>query len=391
MKVCVTCFDFQPNNFRRQPWRFIFEVTKGLVESGMEVVVITDVKSEEIDGIRIVKVNKLKSIFGESKELIEVINREDPDILVMNIGLTSFLRFNIKTKKPIIGIFTSPIHSIGEVLNVGIYELIKNHNHTLIHVIGALIPPYFIKKNSKFFDHIIVLSKANETRLKKKGVLTKISTIYPGIDETFLIPPNEENVKLIKKTINPENLPLIMYYTSPLTLRGTDTLVKSFSKVQKVVKSKLIILSRREHRYLSKEEVILEKIASKEGITNSMEIIPKYLNPEEIKEYLCSADVICLPFKLIMSEIPISILESMALGKVVVSTDIGCIPELLDEDALTKANNPEELSNVIIKILRDEGLSRKIKLNSKLFMKSFPSWVQVRISFLKIICGLNYE
>lgn len=389
MKVCVTCFDFKQDNFRRQPWRYIFEITKGLKDSGIEVVVITDVESSEIEGIKIITVKKLKSLLGKPKELLNVLDKEDPDIIVMNIGLTTFLRFNIISNKPIIGILTSPIHSLKEVLNIGIQEILRNHKNTFIHLIGALIPHYFVRKNSKHFDHIVVLSNSNKIRLKQMGVSVKISKIYPGVDETFFTHPDEEKVKIIKQKIDPKDQPLIMYYTSPLTLRGTDTLVKAFSKVRSVIKSKLIILSRREHEYLSKEEVLLEKIALKEGVLDSMDIVAKYLNPEEVKEYISAADIICLPFKLIMSEIPISILESMALGKVVVSTDIGCIPELLDDNVLSKPNNPEELSKNLIELLTDENLANQVISHSNEIIKSFPVWKQVQDSFIDIITGIE--
>ena len=63
-----------------------------------------------------------------------------------------------------------------------------------------------------------------------------------------------------------------------------------------------------------------------------VEFVTQTLSRNEVKEYLVAADVICLPFKLVLSDAPISILEAMALRRPVISTDIAGIPEMLGDD-----------------------------------------------------------
>lgn len=392
MKVCVTCFEFKKENLRRQPWRYIYEIVKGLNEINVDVVLITDVESKEIDGLTIRTLNgSLNPFLFESKELVHVLNKENPDVVIMNLGVTSFFKVNHNIDKPVIGILTSPVYSLREILNVGFIELFKNFKNTSIHIISALIPHFIIRRYSKNFDSIVVLSRYNQKKLEKIGVKSKIIKIVPGIDKTFLEPPNKLDVTNIKKKIVYENIPILMYFTSPLTLRGTDNLVRAFAKVRNEIKSKLIILSRREHVELSKDEQILEKIAVDEGISDSMDILSIYLDPEEIKEYISAADIICLPFKIVISEIPLSILEAMALGKPVISTNIGCIPELLNPKLLVKPNRPSDLSMKILELINDPELLHKLGRESRLFMENYPVWDDVRISFFELIQGYKND
>lgn len=388
MKIVIICPNFQKSNTRKLPWKYIYKIALNLSKKH-EIVLITDSNKRDIDEIEIISVKKLFTpLKGETEELLNVIKQENPDKYIMLLGLTSFLRREFKIKKPVIGIFTSPVYSIRELIrNIGIKDSLNYRNYTGIHYINALIPNYFVRKWGNKFEKIVFLSDYTKEKLISKGLNENNTILIPlGIDKTFLKAPKIENVKSIKKEINPENIPVIMYFTSPLTLRGTDTLVKAFAKVRKKIPSKLIFLSRMDYGELSKEEKILKEIAKKEGISDSMEILSKYLNPEEIKEYLSAADIICLPFKIVISDVPVSILEAMAQKKPVISTNVVSIPEILkDNGIIVEPNNPDQLFDSILRILNDEELKNVLIGNSSNYMEIYPNWIHIGEIFNKII------
>lgn len=390
MKVAIICFDFKESNLRKQPWRYVYEIAKGLKSNGHEVFIVTNSNNEtDIAGIRVFGVGKLFiPLKGESKEVLEVLDRENPDRIIMLLGLTSFLRTHFEIKQPVIGVLTSPVYSLGELIrNVGIRDSIAYRRYTVIHIISSLVPSFLVRKWSQKFEYIIVLSQRNRERLIKKGVpADKVIVIPPGIDEEFLELPERETIERIRSEISPDGAPVVMYYTSPLTLRGTDTLVRALPHILKEKEVKLLILSRPDYRSVLKEEQKLRKLAEKLNVRKNLVIISKHLPLEDVKAYVSSADVVVLPFKLVLSDVPLSILEAMALGKVVIGTDVDGIPEILkDKGLIVRPNNPKELANAVLLVLEDKKLKYELETAAKEYVNQWRRWNDVVEEFLKLI------
>ncbi|MGI6078831.1 MAG: glycosyltransferase family 4 protein, partial [Fastidiosipilaceae bacterium] len=202
------------------------------------------------------------------------------------------------------------------------------------------------------YGTIVVLSEKNRDRLVKTGITTDVVTIPPGVDSFDLELPSPESVKRVKSMVNPADTPLILYFTSPLTVRGTDVLIKAFARIRKTMPAKLVFLSRMDYPELNNDVNFLKNLATQNGVIDSVEFVTQTLSRSEVKEYLAAADVICLPFKLVLSDAPISILEALALKKPVISTDIAGIPEMLRDDGhLIGQNDVDALAERIHLIL----------------------------------------
>lgn len=379
MKIAIICPNFKESNINRLPWKYIYHLATYLNQE-YETVIITDSNSS-IQNLRIINVEKLfHPLKGETKELLDILESENPDKCIMLTGLTSFLRREFKIQQPTIGIFTSPIYTLKELIrNIGIKDSIKYRNYIFIHFLNALIPNYFVKKWEKSFEKMIFLTEYTERKLIEKGFPQKKAVIIKcGIDETFNNRADPEKVKKLREKINPNNIPLIMYLTSPLTLRGTDTLLKAFIKLRETKKCRLVFLSRMDSEELQKEVNILENIAKKNNVTKYVDIISEKLDLEEVKCYVSAADIICLPFKIVISDFPVSIIESPLLGKVVISTDVAGISEFIEQDKLSRPNNIEDLAKVLIR-----HLDKNLKRNNSNY--KFISWKETSKAITKLI------
>jgi len=77
---------------------------------------------------------------------------------------------------------------------------------------------------------------------------------------------------------------------------------------------------------------------------------------------------------------PISVIEAMALGLLVVSTNAGGIPYLLEhkKDAcLVESQNSEQMTNAVIELIHYSELTSQIMLNARKKAESF-GWEKVK-------------
>ena len=388
MNVVVVCFGFEPSNLKKQPWRYVHELISALPSKGFELTVVSDVVRTDTKGIEVKSVNKILGLAGPTEELINAIRQENPDIVVSLVGSSSFARTKTVASvidKPTIGIVGGPLYSPGEMLNVGMRELYRNRQYLSAHFIGSLVPEWLIRKHASAYDHLITLTETCRTRLKETGVASDLSTIPPGINDFDLECPDSEEISSIRQEINPEGVPTILYFTSPLTIRGTDLLIKSFAEVRQSHPCNLVVLSRQDSGGLTEEEDLLRKLALDHSVAGSFEIIPRNLSPDGVKAHIAAADIIALPFKIVVASVPISILESMSMGRPVITTDILGIPEIISGQQLVEPCNRSSLSATLESFVSDESLRKDIGSRNRNRMQNYQRWDDAREQFLDVV------
>jgi len=363
---------------------------------GVDITIISNYDKQMLenattDDVNIRYVKRLNSVFGWSKEVLLILEEENPDSVIVLLGVTNFLKMNFKIDKPAIGILTSPLYSLRDITNLGLNEIIRHFRYLLIHIIGAITPRFLIRRRINSLEHIVVLSQANKKRLEDCGVSSgRVKVIPPGIDESDLELPEKREVNEFRKRVSPKGVPVVLYFGSPLTLRGPDTLIKAFTEVCRNFPSKLIILSRLEHKELIEDENVLKDSTRKNGIMDSVEIISSFLERKELRKYLSVADVICLPFKLVISDVPITVLEAMAVGKPTISTNIDGITELLSERGLiVKPCSFDDLAKSIMVVLANSELAKKLGSSARSFMLNYPRWNQIGESFSRLMAEFS--
>ena len=157
---------------------------------------------------------------------------------------------------------------------------------------------------------------------------------------------------------------------------------------------KLVIFSRRDlgeyaaaDGYLETEEENLTKLVKKLGLGEHVKIIPGMLGELELKQYLYASDVIALPFKLVLSEPPLSILEAMSMGKAIVTTNLGSLSEIVGDDRgiLIEPNSAEALAQAVLFLADHPEESALIGKNAQRFVASLPDWEHVALQFAEVL------
>jgi glycosyltransferase involved in cell wall biosynthesis len=111
---------------------------------------------------------------------------------------------------------------------------------------------------------------------------------------------------------------------------------------------------------LQTTQTVIEEL----GLQDHIRILPG-IPKNEVSAYLGCADIFINTTN--VDNTPVSVLEAMACGLCVVSTDVGGIPHLLDDgqDALlVPPNNPETMTNAIKRILTESGLAAWLSANA---------------------------
>lgn len=84
---------------------------------------------------------------------------------------------------------------------------------------------------------------------------------------------------------------------------------------------------------------------------------------------------------------PVSLIEAMALGLPVVSTNVGGIPYLIDHEEnglLVPPDDAEKMSDAICRLLNEPGLAERISENGRAKVKNFD-WEQVKGLWLELL------
>ena len=120
-------------------------------------------------------------------------------------------------------------------------------------------------------------------------------------------------------------------------------------------------------------------------------ILTGEVSGSEVPAYLACADVFLLPSH--VEGMPMSILEAMRQGIAVISTRVGGIPEMIDDQKagiLIEPGKPEQIALSVIRVLKDPILRESLGMMGK---KKFEATFEMDsgVSSLKVIyekvCG----
>jgi glycosyltransferase involved in cell wall biosynthesis len=108
------------------------------------------------------------------------------------------------------------------------------------------------------------------------------------------------------------------------------------------------------------------------------------LSPDEVVELYESADIMLNPTT--VDNMPNSVLEALAVGIPVVTTDVGGIPFIVSDNQtalLVDVNNPEMMANKVEQLIMDPGLYEILVLNGVKEVEKY-AWDVVKHQWLDL-------
>ncbi|MBK5108027.1 MAG: glycosyltransferase family 4 protein, partial [Anaerolineales bacterium] len=323
--VCLIASGIVERNLRLQPWRYLFEVSSGLAYKGYEVTIITTGNPgaevfEEEDSISIIRIPSIRNpLWCTNNQLQDTLSRIAPDVILWHVSQLSFLYQQLEGPPgtTIIGIFTSPIYHLRDLSHLGMKKLVRSYRLTTLHVLSSLVPKWlyrYLIEVSKFAC-LVVQTETTRRQLVEQGLWGgEIRVIPPGVDKDWRKPGGSSREDLRSCLgYQPEDI-LIVFFGSPEPLRGGPTLVQAFTLAHsKDASLKLMILSRRRKTELRMENRVLEKAIFASQYNQHIQVINGFLNQEDLIRYVAVGDIVALPFELVPSDAPLSLIEAGAL------------------------------------------------------------------------------
>jgi glycosyltransferase involved in cell wall biosynthesis len=131
------------------------------------------------------------------------------------------------------------------------------------------------------------------------------------------------------------------------------------------------------------QRLALEQLAADLGLLSAVEFTG-LLKPEQMASLYARADVMLNPS--LADNMPNSVLEALASGVPVVSTNVGGVPFLVQDGRsalLVPAADPERMAQATLRILRDRALAAALRANGLELVGAF-TWGQVKANWFAV-------
>jgi glycosyltransferase involved in cell wall biosynthesis len=360
--VCVIIGGMTNENITLQPWRYVAEIFRQLDEIGHPVTLITDY-ADEWKNMGSITIKQIPSVsnpyWRENSALVKTLQEVKPEVLIVNYGFLSFFhqRMSIWSSYRTIGIITSPYYTFVDFKKTGLINTLMNIRFYSVHLFTALLPKIWLrnKMSSAKFKQLVVQTQTLKDVLLSNNFWNKtIQVIPPGVNEIWQknhFNSNEE----IRKTLGFNSGDwVVVFFGSAAPMRGLRDLLKAAKIARKQIKSlKLLILCRADGRSNP------EKLITRDN--GYISLLREQLAPEALLNYVAASDAAALPFRMVPSDAPISLLEAHALGKPIITTRTACLPELVKTGQYYLANpaDPAYLANALIHAWQERNIFPK--------------------------------
>jgi len=247
---------------------------------------------------------------------------------------------------------------------------------------GFLLP-LIEKKCIQSVDKIISVSKYTRDQIIRTYDIdeSKIVVVYNGIDNSgYSFSQNE--LDEIKIRYNIDDTPIVLFVGRIDDRRkGLDILIEAFKQVLRSVDAQLVVIGRGKKPEINDSDNYLDKKMHFIGYTDDI----------TLKKFYSLCTVYICPSRL--EGFGLTILEALTAGKPVVATNVGAIPELIQDGKngiIVEMNDIPNMVSAILFYLKNQQISEHIKSNFKDYIEKF-NWQISAINLERIYGELRFQ
>lgn len=200
-------------------------------------------------------------------------------------------------------------------------------------------------------DAITAVSEnLREETYKNFNINKEIAVIYNFVDVSRF---NKKPFDAFKKVIAPEGEKIFVHASNFRKIKRVEDVIKVFAEVQEQIPSKLLMVGDGPERH------VCEELVRELNITEHVRFVGRQ---EQIEEILAVCDIFLLPSE--YESFGLSALEAMAAKSVVICTNAGGLPEIIEQGKtgfMANVGDVRTMSEFAIDILNDEKKMNAVK------------------------------
>jgi glycosyltransferase involved in cell wall biosynthesis len=211
---------------------------------------------------------------------------------------------------------------------------------------------------AKLDDKVVAVSnQVRRAEIDSTGIsINKVEVIYNGIDvqEYYQVPQDECN--MIRTEYNISDDAFVIGFIGRLhPVKNLDVLLDAFSLIQPRTKNALLVLAGRGEMLDQ-----LRELTRSLGIGNNIVFLG---HQTEITKILKTFDILVLPSRI--EGFGLVLLEAMASGVPVIATNVGGIPEVVEDGItglLVSPGDPNVLASAIYRLFNNQDLVDRLRM-----------------------------
>ncbi|MFH0971099.1 MAG: glycosyltransferase family 4 protein, partial [Candidatus Micrarchaeota archaeon] len=246
----------------------------------------------------------------------------------------------------------------GKILGLTLHNARLKAIEPVTDFVGDLYDDFVGKQMMNACHALAAVSKDTLVNTAPANPKPKTRVIYNGVDINLFSPKNEEGT--IRKKYNLGEDRLILSIARLQTQKGFVYLLQAFAEIVKEEKDvTLVILGK------GPQEGYLKKFAADLGLGKSVIFITEKITEADLTELYAACEFFALasvwePFGMVFC-------EAMASGKPVIGTNVGGIPEIIQDESgmLFEIRNASQIKEKMLALLRDEKLRKRMGANAR--------------------------
>lgn len=191
-----------------------------------------------------------------------------------------------------------------------------------------------------------------------------VRTVYNGVDTQVFKPGDKQAARQALKL--PVEGRLLLFVGNFLPVKGLDLLVKATALASEKLQERL-------HLVMIGSGPLqqgLAELARQSGLKEDALLWAGRRNPQEVSDYMRACDAVCLSSH--NEGVPNVLLEALASGRPLVTTDVGGIGEILrpsplGESTLVSGREPEDYAHVLCRTLQQPADEAVLSLHAQKF------------------------